>query len=131
ESFNMAALWNLPVLYIIENNQYAMGTPVERASAHAEELYHRGSAFGIPGMQVDGMDVRAVKEAADAALAKVRAGGGPVILEIRTHRDPIDLIARRLIEAGTIGDEGLKEIDREIRAIINDAAEFASADPEP
>lgn len=156
ESFNMASLWKLPVLYVIENNQYAMGTPVERASALAEELYHRGSVFGIPGMKVDGMDVRAVKAAAEAALAKVRQGGGPMILEMRTyryrghsmsdpakyrtreevqemraHRDPIDLIAKRLVAEGAISEEGLKEIDKEIRATVNEAAEFAANDPEP
>lgn len=156
ESFNMASLWKLPVLYVIENNQYAMGTSVERASALAEELYHRGSVFGIPGMKVDGMDVRAVKAAAGAALAKVRQGGGPMILEMRTYRyrghsmsdpakyrtreevqemraqrDPIDLSAKRLVEEGAIGEEGLKEIDKEIRAVVNAAADFAANDPEP
>jgi pyruvate dehydrogenase E1 component alpha subunit len=155
ESFNMAALWNLPVLYIIENNQYAMGTPVERASAHAEELYHRGSVFGIPGMQVDGMDVQAVKEAADAALAKVRAGGGPVILEMRTYRyrghsmsdpakyrsrdevqavrdksDPIEQAKRELEKMGVKEDE-IKAIEKEIRKEVNEAADFAEQTPEP
>ena len=156
ESFNMASLWKLPVLYIIENNQYAMGTSVERASALAEELYHRGSVFGIPGMKVDGMDVRAVKSAAEAALAKVRGGAGPMILEMRTYRyrghsmsdpakyrsreevqevraqrDPIELIAKRLSEEGVIDEDGLREIDKEIRAVVNEAAEFAASDPEP
>ncbi len=156
ESFNMASLWKLPVLYIIENNQYAMGTSVERASALAEELYHRGSVFGIPGMKVDGMDVRAVRSAAEAALAKVRKGGGPMILEMRTYRyrghsmsdpakyrsreevqemraqrDPIELIAKRLTEEGVIDEDGLREIDKEVRAQVNEAAEFATNDPEP
>jgi pyruvate dehydrogenase E1 component alpha subunit len=156
ESFNMASLWKLPVLYIIENNQYAMGTSVERASALAEELYHRGSVFGIPGMKVDGMDVRAVRSAAEAALAKVRNGGGPMILEMRTYRyrghsmsdpakyrsraevqevraqrDPIELIAKRLTEEGVIDEDGLREIDKEVRAQVNEAAEFAVQDPEP
>jgi pyruvate dehydrogenase E1 component alpha subunit len=156
ESFNMASLWKLPVLYIVENNRYAMGTSVERASARAEELYNRGSVFGIPGMQVDGMDVEAVKAAGDAALAKVRDGGGPMILEMRTYRyrghsmsdpakyrtrdevreirslqDPIELLGKRILKAGTADEARMKEIDREIRGIVNDAADFAVNDPEP
>lgn len=156
ESFNMAALWKLPVLYIIENNHYAMGTSVERASALAEELYHRGSVYGIPGMKVDGMDVRAVKGAGEAALARVRAGGGPMILEMRTYRyrghsmsdpakyrtreevqemrvnyDPIELLGKRMQDAGIASEESLKAIERDIRAVVNEAADFASADPEP
>ena len=156
ESFNMASLWKLPVLYIIENNRYAMGTSVERASARAEELYNRGSVFGIPGMKVDGMDVQTVKAAGDDALARVREGGGPMILEMRTYRyrghsmsdpakyrtreevqevrslqDPIELLGKRMIEAGTADEGRLKEVDREIRAIVNEAADFAANDPEP
>ena len=156
ESFNMASLWKLPVLYIIENNRYAMGTSVERASARAEELFNRGSVFGIPGMQVDGMDVEAVKAAGEAALAKVRDGGGPAILEMRTYRyrghsmsdpakyrtrqevqdvrslqDPIELLGKRMLDAGAIDEAELKDIDREIRGIVNEAAEFAVNDPEP
>src|SRR4051794_28612266 len=156
ESFNMASLWKLPVVYVIENNHYAMGTAVERASALAEELYNRGSAFGIPGMRVDGMDVHAVKAAGEAAIARVRAGEGPMILEMSTYRyrghsmsdpakyrsreevqemrayhDPIELLNKRMLEAGTAAEDRLKEIDREIRAIVNEAAEFATHDPEP
>jgi len=156
ESFNMASLWKLPVIYVIENNHYAMGTSVERASALAEELYHRGSAFGIPGIQVDGMDVRAVKAAGDEAIAQVRTGAGPMILEMRTYRyrghsmsdpakyrtreevqemrtqrDPIELLAKRMIEAGTADEDRLKQIDKDIRAIVAGAAEFAAHDPEP
>ncbi len=156
ESFNMASLWKLPVVYVIENNHYAMGTHVGRASALAEELYHRGSAFGIPGMQVDGMDVRAVKAAGEAAIARVRGGAGPMILEMRTYRyrghsmsdpakyrtreevqemrtqrDPIELLGKRMIDDGTADEDRLKQIDKEIRAIVNDAAEFATNDPEP
>ena len=156
ESFNMASLWKLPVLYIIENNRYAMGTSVERASARAEELYNRGSVFGIPGMQVDGMDVEAVKAAGEAALAKVRDGDGPAILEMRTYRyrghsmsdpakyrtrqevqdvrslqDPIELLGKRMLDAGAIDEAELKDIDREIRSIVNEAAEFAVNDAEP
>jgi pyruvate dehydrogenase E1 component alpha subunit len=156
ESFNIASLWKLPVIYIIENNQYAMGTSVHRGSALAEELYHRGSVFGIPGMKVDGMDVRSVKAAGEAAIAQVRRGGGPVILEMRTYRyrghsmsdpakyrsreevqevrasrDPIELVGKRLVEAGVIDDDRLKQIDKDVRAVVNEAAEFATSDPEP
>jgi pyruvate dehydrogenase E1 component alpha subunit len=156
ESFNMASLWKLPVIYVIENNHYAMGTAVERGSALAEELYHRGSVFGIPGEQVDGMDVAAVKDAGDRAVARARKGEGPRILEMRTyryrghsmsdpakyrtreevqemreHRDPIDLLRKRILDDGRTSEEQLKEIDREVRAVINEAAEFAQADPEP
>jgi pyruvate dehydrogenase E1 component alpha subunit len=156
ESFNMAALWKLPVVYVVENNHYAMGTPVERGSAKAEALYNRGSVFGIPGEQVDGMDVAAVKEAGMRAVARARGGEGPVILEMITYRyrghsmsdpakyrtreevkdmreqrDPIELVRRRLLESGRAGDEELRAIDREVRAAVNEAAEFAQADPEP
>jgi len=156
ESFNMASLWKLPVIYIIENNHYAMGTAVKRGSARAEELYQRGSMFGIPGEQVDGMDVAAVKDAGDRAVARGRKGEGPRILEMRTyryrghsmsdpakyrtreevqemreHRDPIDLLRKRILEEGTVSEAELKEIDREVRAMINEAAEFAQQDPEP
>jgi pyruvate dehydrogenase E1 component alpha subunit len=156
ESFNMASLWKLPVIYVIENNHYAMGTAVERGSARAEELYQRGSVFGIPGEQVDGMDVAAVKDAGDRAVARGRKGEGPRILEMRTyryrghsmsdpakyrtreevqemreHRDPIDLLRKRILEEGTVSEAELKEIDREVRAAINEAAEFAQRDPEP
>ena len=156
ESFNMASLWKLPVVYVIENNHYAMGTHVGRASALAEELYHRGAGFGIPGMKVNGMDVRAVKAAGQAAIARVRSGAGPVILEMRTyryrghsmsdpakyrtreevqevraHRDPIELVGKRLTEAGHADEERLKQIDKDIRAIVNEAADFATSDPEP
>jgi pyruvate dehydrogenase E1 component alpha subunit len=155
ESFNMASLWKLSVVYVIENNHYAMGTAVERASAKAEELYNRGSVYGIPGMRVDGMDVRAVKAAGASAIARVRTGAGPMILEmltyryrghsmsdpakyrsreevqdVRTHRDPIELVRSRILERGVAEDE-LKEIDREIRSLVNEAAEFATHDPEP
>ena len=156
ESFNMASLWKLPVIYVIENNHYAMGTSVERASARAEELYHRGSVFGIPGEQVDGMDVASVKAAGDRAVAAARRGEGPKILELltyryrghsmsdpakyrtreevkemREHRDPIDLLRNRLLPSGHASEADLKEIDRAVRGIVNEAAEFAQADPEP
>jgi pyruvate dehydrogenase E1 component alpha subunit len=156
ESFNMASLWKLPVIYIIENNHYAMGTSVERGSARAEELYQRGSVFGIPGEQVDGMDVAAVKNAGDRAVASARRGEGPKILEMltyryrghsmsdpakyrtreevqemREHRDPIELLRKRILDGGRASEEELKEIDREVRARVNEAAEFAQSDPEP
>jgi pyruvate dehydrogenase E1 component alpha subunit len=155
ESFNMASLWKLPVVYIIENNHYAMGTAVERATAQAEELYHRGLAFGIPGEQVDGMDVAVVKAAGMRALSHARSGKGPMILEaltyryrghsmsdpakyrtreevkdMRQHHDPIELVHKRLLDAGRSEDD-LKAIDKEIRATVNEAADFAQQDPEP
>jgi len=156
ESFNMASLWKLPVIYVIENNHYAMGTHVGRGSALAEELYHRGSVFGIPGEQVDGMDVAAVKSAGDRAVAGARRCDGPKILEmltyryrghsmsdpakyrtreevqdVREHRDPIELLRNRMLKEGRATEEDLKQIDREVRARVNEAAEFAQSDPEP
>jgi pyruvate dehydrogenase E1 component alpha subunit len=156
ESFNMASLWKLPVVYVIENNRYAMGTPIMRGSAKAEELYARGMAFGIPGEQVDGMDVRAVKAAGEKAVAHGRAGQGPFILEMMTYRyrghsmsdpakyrtkdevqkmreehDPIEQVKRRLVADGHRSEDELKNIDAEIRAIVTDAAEFSQSDPEP
>jgi pyruvate dehydrogenase E1 component alpha subunit len=154
ESFNMAELWSLPVIYVIENNQYAMGTSVARASAQTN-LSKRGVSFNIPGEQVDGMDVRAVRAAGEKAMAWCRAGKGPYILEMMTYRyrghsmsdpakyrakeevtkmrqehDPIEQVRVRLLEAG-VSEEALKEIDKEIRAIVADAAEFAQSSPEP
>jgi pyruvate dehydrogenase E1 component alpha subunit len=156
ETFNMASLWKLPVIFVIENNRYAMGTVISRASAKSEELYNRGSVFGIPGEQVDGMDVRAVKAAGDEAVAHCRAGNGPYILEMMTYRyrghsmsdpakyrakeevqkmreesDPIEQVKRRLIDNGDADEDELKKIDSEIRAIVLEAAEFAQSDPEP
>jgi pyruvate dehydrogenase E1 component alpha subunit len=155
ESFNMAKLWSLPVVYVIENNQYGMGTSVKRASA-TTELCRRGQAFDIPGEQVDGMDVRAVNAAAGKALDHARSGKGPIILEmltyryrghsmsdpakyrpreevqkIRSERDPIEQVKNRLVEQGRASEDELKEIDREIRQIVSEAAEFAQSDPEP
>ena len=156
ESFNMAALWKLPVIFVIENNGYAMGTAVKRSAAKAEELFNRGSVYGIPGRQVDGMDVRAVKKAADEAVAHCRAGNGPIILEMKTYRyrghsmsdpakyrtkeevqkmreehDPIEQVKRRMLDNGFASEDELKAIDGEVRAIVTDAAEFAQSDPEP
>jgi pyruvate dehydrogenase E1 component alpha subunit len=154
ESFNMAELWKLPVVYVIENNRYAMGTSVVRASAQAD-FSKRGVSFNIPGEQVDGMDVRAVKAAADKAVAWCRAGNGPFILEMQTYRyrghsmsdpakyrtreevekvrhdqDPIEQVRSRLLEA-KVSEQELKDIDAQVREIVNDAADFAQHDAEP
>ena len=155
ESFNMAELWHLPVVYVIENNRYAMGTSVTRSSA-LTDFSKRGSSFNIPGAKVDGMDVRAVKAAADMALEHARSGKGPFLLEMETYRyrghsmsdpakyrskdeleqmrnehDPIEQVRRRLIEKKWASEEELKKMDAEVRAIVNEAAEFATHDPEP
>ncbi len=155
EAFNMAALWSLPVIYVIENNKYAMGTSIERASARTD-LYHRGQAYGIPGQQVDGMDVLEVKAAGDKVVAHARAGKGPYILEmltyryrghsmsdpakyrtkeevqkVRQERDPIERIKEQMVAGAGIDEARLKEIDREIKAIVTEAANFAQSDPEP
>ena len=154
ESFNMAELWKLPVIYAIENNGYAMGTSVAR-SASEDQFYKRGESFRIPGIQVDGMDVLAVRGAAEEALAWTRAGKGPIILELMTYRyrghsmsdpakyrtreevnsyregrDPIDHAAKEL-EAMGMGEEELKAIDNEIKAIVIAAAKYAEEAPEP
>src|SRR6201994_2288979 len=155
ESFNMAKLWNLPVIYIIENNQYAMGTSLKRASATID-LFHRGTAHGIPGEHVDGMDVRAVKAAGEKAVKWCREGNGPIILEmltyrycghsmsdpakyrtreevekVRTEHDPIEQVRARLLSNKRASEDELKKIDADIRKIVNDAADFATHDPEP
>jgi pyruvate dehydrogenase E1 component alpha subunit len=155
ESFNMAELWKLPVVYVIENNRYAMGTSVSRSSA-TTDFAKRGSSFNIPGKQVDGMDVRAVKAAADEALAWCRAGKGPTILEMMTYRyrghsmsdpakyrtkeevdkmrtehDPIEQVRKRLLDKKWAGEDELKKIDASVRAVVNEAAEFATHDAEP
>ena len=155
ESFNMAELWKLPVVYIIENNKYAMGTAVNRASAQTD-FSKRGTSFNIPGEQVDGMDVRAVKAAGERAVDFARSGKGPYILEMLTYRyrghsmsdpakyrskeevqkmrtehDPIEQVRARLLEKKWATEEDLKAIDAEIRDAMNAAADFASHDPEP
>ncbi|CAA7625445.1 pyruvate dehydrogenase (acetyl-transferring) E1 component subunit alpha [Magnetospirillum sp. UT-4] len=155
ESFNMAALWKLPVVYVIENNKYAMGTSTQRHAA-GTELFMRGQAYGIPGEAVDGMSVPAVFEAASRALEHARSGDGPYILEMKTYRyrghsmsdpakyrtkeevskmreqhDPIDTLKARLLDTGAIDEAGLKEIDREVKAIVTEAAEFSQSSPEP
>ncbi len=155
ESFNMAALWKLPVVYVIENNRYGMGTSITRSSA-SHDLVSRGEPFDIPGRQVDGMNVIAVREAAGEALEHARSGKGPYILEMQTYRyrghsmsdpakyrskdevsrmrqehDPIDQVRKRLIDAGLADEARLKEIDKEIKDIITAAADFAQQSPEP
>lgn len=153
ECYNMASLWKLPILYVIENNQYGMGTSVKRSSAG--QLYKRGEGYGIPGEQIDGMDVFAVQAAARQALDYVRSGNGPYILEVMTYRyrghsmsdpakyrtkeevegmkqdrDPITGVKDLMQEAGISEDE-IKLIDKEIKEIVNDSAEFATSSPEP
>jgi len=155
ESFNMAELWDLPVIYVIENNQYAMGTAVKRASAETS-LYKRGASFNLPGHEVDGMDVVAVKQAGDEAVEWCRKGNGPIILEMNTyryrghsmsdpakyrtreevqemreHNDPIENVRARILEAGAADEAALKAIDKEVRSVVSDAADFAQASPEP
>ncbi|MEZ5895829.1 MAG: pyruvate dehydrogenase (acetyl-transferring) E1 component subunit alpha [Parvularculaceae bacterium] len=155
EAMNMAQLWKLPVVFIIENNQYAMGTSVARAHSDTH-LYRRGAAFGIPGMEVDGMDVVAVREAARDAAEHARSGKGPYILEMKTYRyrghsmsdpakyrtreevdqvrelnDPIKRCEARLFDGGFADEAALKEIDKEIKAIVKQAADFALESPEP
>ncbi|WP_255699840.1 pyruvate dehydrogenase (acetyl-transferring) E1 component subunit alpha [Jiella avicenniae] len=155
ESFNMASLWKLPVVYVIENNRYAMGTSVSRASAETN-FAHRGLSFKIPGFQVDGMDVRAVKAAGDLAAEHCRSGEGPIILEMMTYRyrghsmsdpakyrtrdevqkmrsesDPIEQVKKRLTEDHGMSEDEVKAIDKEVRDIVADAADFAQNDPEP
>jgi pyruvate dehydrogenase E1 component alpha subunit len=155
EAFNMAELWKLPVIYVIENNQYAMGTSVERSSAQID-FSKRGSSFNIPGEQVDGMDVEAVHAAAAKAVQWCRDGKGPIILEMKTYRyrghsmsdpakyrtreevqevrekrDPIEHYGARLIERKIASEDDLKALDKETRQIVNTAAEFSTESPEP
>jgi pyruvate dehydrogenase E1 component, alpha subunit len=155
EAFNMASLWKLPVIYVIENNRYGMGTSVERASA-TTDLYRRGEAFGIPGVQVNGMDVLEVKRASAEVLAHVRAGEGPYVMEMKTYRyrghsmsdpakyrtkeevttvrkesDCIDHLRALMLEEGLTDEAAFKEIDREIKEVVNEAAEFSQQSPEP
>ncbi len=155
ETFNMAALWDLPVVFVIENNQYAMGTAQARSTS-TKDIYHRGEAFGIPGEIVNGMDVLAVKEAGEKAVAHCRAGKGPYILEIKTYRyrghsmsdpakyrtreevqkvreqsDPIEHVRELLLSGKHATEDDLKAIDKEIKEIVNQAAEFSKESPEP
>ncbi len=155
ESFNMAELWKLPVIYVIENNQYAMGTSVNRSSSE-DQLYRRGESFRVPGLQVDGMDVCEVRGATDVAVDWVRSGKGPILLEMKTYRyrghsmsdpakyrsreevaavreksDPIEHTKRDIIASGAADEAKLKDIEKEVRAIVADAADFAESAPEP
>ncbi|PIE16779.1 MAG: pyruvate dehydrogenase (acetyl-transferring) E1 component subunit alpha [Rhodobacterales bacterium] len=155
ETFNMASLWKLPVIFVIENNQYAMGTSLQRASS-TPELYTRGQAFGVPGETVDGMDVLAVKAAGEKAVAHCRAGNGPYILEmvtyryrghsmsdpakyrsreevqkVREERDAIEHVRELLLQGKYASEDDLKAIDKDIKATVNDAAEFSKTSPEP
>ncbi|WP_174800843.1 pyruvate dehydrogenase (acetyl-transferring) E1 component subunit alpha [Martelella limonii] len=155
ETYNMAQLWKLPVVFVVENNRYAMGTSVSRSSAETD-FSKRGASFGIPGMQVDGMDVRAVMAAAEEAENHARSGNGPIILEMQTYRyrghsmsdpakyrskdevqkmrsehDPIEQVRQRLLTKKWASEDDLKAVDKDVRAIISDAADFAQTDPEP
>ena len=155
ETFNMASIWKLPALFIIENNQYAMGTSVARASS-TPQMYTRGAAFNIPGESVDGMDVLAVKASAAGAAQRCREGDGPYILEmmtyryrghsmsdpakyrtreevqkVRTERDPIKLLRGRILRSGIAEEAELKTIDSEIKAAVSEADRFSRESPEP
>ncbi|MEY8883285.1 pyruvate dehydrogenase (acetyl-transferring) E1 component subunit alpha [Donghicola sp. XS_ASV15] len=155
ETYNMAQLWELPVIFVIENNQYAMGTSVAR-STKSPALWKRGEAYGIAGQEVDGMDVLAVKEAGEKAVAHCRAGKGPYILEVKTYRyrghsmsdpakyrtreevqkmreerDAIEHVRDLLLSGGHASEDDLKAIDKEIKSVVNESAEFAKESPEP
>jgi len=154
EAFNMAALWKLPIVFVVENNGYAMGTAVKRGSAETE-FYRRGTAFRIPGMDVNGMDVLEVRAAAEIALDYVRGGNGPVLMELNTYRyrghsmsdpakyrsreevqemrdkhDPIEAANAELLARG-IAEDRIKDIDKRIRSIVAESADFAENSPEP
>jgi pyruvate dehydrogenase E1 component alpha subunit len=154
ETFNMASLWKLPIIFVIEDNQYAMGTATKRSSAETH-FHRRGTAFRIPGMEVNGMDVLEVRQAAEIALAHVREGNGPVLMELNTYRyrghsmsdpakyrtreevqemreknDPIERAKAELIEMG-VDEKDLKALDKKVRGAVNEAADFAENSPEP
>ncbi len=154
ECYNMAALWKLPVLYVVENNQYGMGTSVARHAAG--KLYSRGQGYGIPGEQIDGMDIFAVREAAARAFEYVRSGKGPYILEMMTYRyrghsmsdpakyrtkeevekykedrDPILSLKAIMMTDGGVSEDDVRDIEKEIKEIVNEAATFATESPEP
>jgi len=155
ETFNMASLWKLPVVFVIENNQYAMGTSIARSKA-GTELCHRGEAFGIPGIQVDGMDVEKVYAGTQEAAAHARSGAGPILVEMQTYRyrghsmsdpakyrtkdevqkmraehDPIDHLRATITDRGIADDDQLKQIDKDIKSEVAEAAEYAQSSPEP
>jgi pyruvate dehydrogenase E1 component alpha subunit len=156
ETFNIASVWKLPVIFVIENNRYAMGTAAPRSTAKSDHLGARGEAFDIPSEQVDGMDVRAVKDAGDRAVEHCRSGEGPYILEMMTYRyrghsmsdpakyrakeevqkmreekDPIEQVKARILKAGMASEDDLKKIDADIRVTVTEAADFATNNPEP
>ncbi len=155
ETFNMAAIWDLPVVFVIENNQYAMGTAQARSTS-SQDIYKRGEAFGIPGEMVDGMDVLAVKDAGERAVKHCRSGKGPYILEVKTYRyrghsmsdpakyrtreevqkmreerDPIENVRQMLLTGKHASEDDLKAIDKDIKAIVNTSADFAKESPLP
>ena len=155
ETYNLAELWSLPVIFVIENNQYAMGTSVKRATK-SPDFYERGIAYGIPGEEVDGMDVLAVKAAGEKAIAHCRSGKGPYILEVKTYRyrghsmsdpakyrtreevqkmreerDAIEHVRHLLLENGHASEDDLKAIDKDIKDVVGQAADFARESPEP
>jgi pyruvate dehydrogenase E1 component alpha subunit len=155
EAFNMAALWNLPCIFVIENNEYGMGTSTKRASSNTE-FFRRGEPFGIPGRQVNGMEVLEVARVAEEVVEHVRSGKGPYLLELKTYRyrghsmsdpakyrskdevqlykeqkDPIEGMKAWLIAEGVVSEDALKDMDKEVKAIVADAAEFAKNSPEP
>jgi pyruvate dehydrogenase E1 component alpha subunit len=155
ETYNMAALWKLPIIFVIENNRYGMGTSIDRASA-TTDFFSRGDIYGISGMQVNGMDVLEVKAAGDKATAHCRAGKGPYLLEMKTYRyrghsmsdpakyrpkeevskvrkesDPIDSLRDIMLECGVTDEAALKEIDRHTKSLVTEAAEYAQQSPEP
>ncbi len=154
ECLNMAALWKLPAIFVVENNKWAIGMSHERATS-VPEIYTKGAAFGMPGIEVDGMDVRAVYRVAKEAVRRARAGEGPTLIEALTYRfrghsladpdelrsqeekdfwfarDPIKMFAKHLIEQELASEKELKEIDKEIQALVDDSVEFAENSPEP
>lgn len=155
ETFNMAKLWSLPVVFVIENNRYAMGTSIERSAA-TTDFSQRGASFDIPGEQVDGMDVRAVRAVGERVVADMRGGNGPYILELMTYRyrghsmsdpakyrtrdevervrqeqDPIEMVRARILQRQLASEDELKSIDKDIRTAVNEAADFAQSEPEP
>ena len=154
EAFNLAALWKLPVLYIIENNKYGMGTSVDRAAAGLD-LYKRGEAFGIPGEKVDGMNVFSVIESADKAGKYVREGNGPYIIEVQTYRyrghsmsdpakyrtkeeldnykqtDPIEIVKAEILKKKIATNDEIEKINKDTLEEIKNAAEFATNSPFP
>lgn len=155
ETFNMASLWKLPVLFVIENNQYGMGTSVDRSTATAQ-FYRRGEAFGIPGERVDGMDFFAVREAVERVSKYVRSGKGPYLLEMDTYRyrghsmsdpgnyrskqeineykekyDPIVNFKQYGIKNGIVKEEDFKSIEKDIKGVVEESIAFAKESPEP